>query len=702
MNNASWFTQKIAALPREKADTLLLIAACSFVLIPFAEHSPIWLSLIATLLIAWRVWLTLRGQSLPRKWVLTLMSLALLSVVYWQFHTWLGKDAGIAFLIILVCLKMLELHARRDAVSVVFVCYFLLVGQLLYSQSLLSAFYLLFCTGLLISTQFTFQYHQLIPAFSTRLLSGYKIVGLAIPLALILFLFFPRIQGPLWGKQQGNLGGITGLSDSMEPGTVAELALSDQIAFRVRFVGNSGYAPKPYQLYWRGVVLDTFNGSRWSVGRLTRQPEATSPTHGIPVTQEIILEPHNQRWLFGLDRPDNLTSYNGTLVATGDNQYGKLTSYGEMRSPNPIQDRIRYTINSYLNNTIAPPATSAERLEIHNHALQLPLGYNPLTIQWAQQLRQKTTDPVQLTNLVLDFFREQPFRYTLSPPPLGVNQIDDFMFGTQAGFCEHYASAFVVIMRAMNIPARVVTGYQGGEMNSIDGLMTVRQSDAHAWAEIWLGQRGWVRVDPTAAVAPNRVEHGINSTFPNRNLTSLLSSSLLNLGQQTWIANLTNQFRARWDATNSAWNLWVLNYSLNKQINLLSSLSGIEHPQPAQLGIAMMFAASLVIATLSFILLGKRIAASPPDKVYLAFCQHMNRQGYPRMPHEGAIDYCRRLQLVFRNRPELADFLTLYANCKYGKGYNPDQLTQLKKLLTLCLQLKSSRANPTTSNEFSK
>ena len=703
MNSIVQIKQKFAgfsgaALTRDKADTLLLIATCSLVLFPFAEHTPFWLSLIAALLIAWRIWLTLRGQSLPGKWLLTSIALALLAVVYAQFHTWLGKDAGIAFLIILVCLKMLELHARRDAVSVLFVCYFLLVGQLLYSQSLLSAGYLLLCMGLLISTQFTFQYHQLIPPFSKRLLSGYKIVGLAIPLALILFLFFPRIQGPLWGKQQGNVGGITGLSDTMEPGNVAELALSDQIAFRVRFAGKfANTPPPPSQLYWRGIVLDTFNGSRWSVSRLSSLPVTSAPTQGIPVIQDILMEPHNQRWLFGLDRPDSLTSYNGKTVADQDYQYGRLTPYGEMRSPDRIQDRIRYTIKSYLSSPAAANTLTAapmsERVELQNRALQLPPGYNPITIQWAQQLRQKTDKPVQLANLVLNFFREQPFRYTLSPPPLGVNQIDDFMFGTQAGFCEHYASAFVVIMRAMHIPARVVTGYQGGETNSVDGLMTVRQSDAHAWAEIWLDDRGWVRVDPTAAVAPNRVEHGINGSFPNRGLTSLI-----NFSRTSWIADFARQLRSQWDATNSAWNLWVLNYSLDKQINLLSALSGIEHPQAAQLGIAMMVAASLIVAILSFILLGKRTAATPLDRAYIKFCRHMDSVGHGRLPHEGALDYCRRLQSVFPNRSELIDFLTLYANCKYGRGYNPDQLTQLKQLLKLCLQLKPSRANSSSIN----
>jgi len=683
------FKQKLSALPRDKADTLLLLITCCFILFPFTEYSPAWLNLVAIALIIWRGWIIYQGQVLPQKWLLMFITAGLSTGVYLHFHTWLGKDAGIAFLIILVCLKTLEMHAKRDAVAVVFVCYFLLVGQLLYSQSLPSAVYLLFCTGLLISTQFTFQYHQLIPPFTTRILSGYKIVGLALPLALILFLFFPRFQGPLWGKQQGNVGGITGLSESMEPGNLAELALSDQIAFRVKF---PGYPPPSYQLYWRGVVLDTFNGTSWGVSLSSKHPVASQPAQSNGVVQEIIMEPHNQHWLFGLDRPANITNYNGAAVGINNHDYSYLTEYGEMRSPNLIQDRVRYTITSDLHASVGSKtgsvASMSDQIDVAAHALQLPAGFNPLTIQWAQQLGKRSTDPIQLANLVLLFFREQPFKYTLSPPPLGVNQIDDFMFVTQAGFCEHYASAFVTIMRAMHIPSRVVTGYQGGEVNSIDGLMTIRQSDAHAWAEIWTDQRGWVRFDPTAAVAPGRVERGIRSSFPNRNL-----SGLLNFTRQTWITDIAKQWQLRWDATNSAWNLWVLNYSLDKQKNLLSSLSGIEHPEASQLGIAMMVAATLVIATLSLILLGKKELASPPDKLYLTFCRYMKRLGLEKLAHEGAMEYCRRLQPIFPNRAELVDFLTLYANCKYGRGYNSDQLIHLKKLLKLCLQLKPVRTN---------
>jgi len=679
----------LAALSREKADALMLVLSCAFILIPFVEYSVAWISTAAVLLIGWRVLITVRGQRLPERWLVTLIAVALVIGVCLHFHTWLGKDVGIAFLIILISAKLLELHARRDAVAVIFLCYFLLVGQLLYSQSILSALYLIFCAGLLISAQFSIQYHQLIPPLSKRLLSGYKIVGMAVPLALILFLFFPRIQGPLWGKPQGNAGGITGLSESMEPGNVAELALSDQIAFRVRF---HQAVPDQALLYWRGIVLDTFNGSRWSVSASHNKFEAGTAAPGMAVSQEIFLEPHGQRWLFGLDQPVYLSNYNGMALSQTDRQFGQLTRYDEMRSPSPIQDRIKYTIVSNIVDPAAAvagvtmPMSLSEKMELLNYALQLPVGYNPLTIQWAQQLRQRSNDPVQLSNLVLLYFRVQPFRYTLDPPPLGNNQVDDFMFTTRAGFCEHYASAFVVIMRAMHIPARVVTGYQGGEINPMDHLMTVRQSDAHAWAEIWTDQRGWIRIDPTAAVAPNRVERGINASFPNRNL-----AGLLNISQQSWIAGVARQLRLQWDATNSAWNLWVLNYSMGKQLDLLSFITGIEYPQPAQLGMAMMIAASLVMAVLTLIMLGKRSTVSPLDRIYQNFCSHMRRQGCARMPHEGAEDYGRRLLQIFPEAVAITDFLNCYNDCKYGKGYNSGQLNTLKKLLALCLQLKSAR-----------
>lgn len=660
------FSQYLSSLARDKTDTLQLILTCTIVLLPFTLHSPVWINTSAGILIAWRVWITLRGLAMPPKWLLMLLTAALLSGAWIYFRTWVGKDVGIAFLIVLACLKMLEMHARRDAVAVLFVCYFLLVGQLLYSQTLLTALYLVLCVGLLISAQMTFQYHQLTPSFKKRFTSGFYIVGLAIPLALILFLLFPRFQGPLWGKQQNNLSGVTGLSDFMEPGNVVDLALSDQIAFRVKF---PGFIPSPPQRYWRAIVLDTFNGKRWSASRSHFNQQLVDPSQGV--VQEIILEPHNQRWLFGLDHPVSVDIP------------GALTTYDELRSNERIQERIRYTVTSQLTNS----AAVSEDTTSQQKALQLPFGYNPLTLQWAQQLRAKHTDPLQLVNTVLRYFREQPFRYTMSPPPLGTNQVDDFLFNTQAGFCEHYASAFVVIMRALGIPARVVTGYQGGELNPIDGFMTIRQADAHAWAEVWIAPRGWQRVDPTAAVSPLRIERGLTGSFPNRQFAGLLDFS-----KQTWLSNLAKEARLRWDAINSAWNLWVLNYNLKKQKDLLSMLAGIKQPQAVQIGMAMMLVTSLVLAILSFLLLRKKSSRSPLDKLYDDFCRHMSNQGFPRFPYEGPRDYGQRLQCVFPNQ-EVMQFLALYSDSKYGKGYNdfPAQLATLKALLKLCRQ-KSNQA----------
>lgn len=672
----------VDTLTRDKSDTLLLVVSCTMVLLPFMAYTPDWINVAAGLVLCWRVWLTFSGQATPQKWLLRLLATLMFGAVYLHFHTWLGKDAGIAFLVILVCLKLLELDSRRDALATVFVCYFLLAGQLLYSQSILSALYLLACAGLTLSAQMSYQYHQLAPPPGQRIAAGFRMVAMALPLALIMFLFFPRLQGPLWGKQQGS-SGVSGLSDSMTPGNVAELALSDQIAFRVDF---NKFVPRPDQLYWRAIVLDTFDGTKWTESDLTNQSGVpdTAESGGVEVRQDIVLEPNGQHWLLGLDRPTSLATPRAGPVSGPTPESARLTRYGEMRNGDFLQDRTRYTIVSRLADSYRDHDGDARRA-----ALQLPPGFNPVTLQWAGQLREQAHSPAQAVVAVLHYFRTEPFRYTLDPPPLGRDQIDDFLFGTRAGFCEHYASAFVVVMRAMQIPARVVTGYQGGELNPVDHLTTVRQSDAHAWAEVWLDQRGWVRVDPTAAVAPSRIERGLRGALPNRNLRGLLQ-----FNDHSWLGSLSQKLRMQWDATNSAWNLWVLNYNLGKQLDLLTALSGIDHPLASQLGMALIIGMGSIGTVFSLLLLRKKTRVSALDRSYEKFCRNLARRGYARLLHEGPLAYRDRLMLMLPDAQPIAQFLSVYSRCKYGTGYNAAQQAQLQQLLTLCSQLDLPRHTP--------
>ncbi len=651
------------ALSHDKTTTLLLIFSCILTLLPFYPQCPWWLNIACGMLLAWRIKLTISGQKLPPKWLLLSVTIVLSGGIYWQFQQWVNRDTSIAFLVVLSCLKLLEMHAKRDAMAVIFISYFLLAGQLLYSQSLAAALYLMLCLCFLFSTQQAFHYHELIPPLRQQLRTGLTMFSLCVPLAFILFLLFPRFQGPLWGKQPANPAGITGLSDFMEPGNIAELGTSDQIAFRVRLTPSP---PNTQQLYWRAVVLNRFDGQRWLTNSSMLRKIPVIPPSARTITQRIIMEPTNQLWLFSLDFPVSLQNTGNDAI--------HITRQWELRTSHPIQDRLQYEVTSYPGDLLSPDLTETER----NEALQLPAGYNPLAIKWAQQLRRQYHDPAQLAQRLLRYFNEQPFHYTLSPPPLGIHQIDDFMFITQAGFCEHYASAFVFLMRAMHVPARVVTGYQGGEYNTIDGLVTIRQSDAHAWAEIWLEQHGWFRIDPTTAIAPDRVQHGLIKNFSGE-----VFSGLIGLKQHAWLSRQATHLRAVWDAASSAWNVWGINYNWSKQKILLSQL-GVRQPAISQLPLFLAISASLLVALLGLLLLRKQNKTTPLDKVYSEFCHIMQRNGLTRQPNEGPLDFCQRCQIMFPSKIEISNFLHLYSRCKYGKEYNSPHLTVLKSLLKQC------------------
>ena len=663
---------KFWRLPQEKVTTFHLIFSCLLALLPFIQMSPWWISVMAGLLLSWRGIITITGHQLPAKWLLAAITMLLLAIVYWQLN-WLNRDTGVSILVVLACLKLLEMHARRDAMAVVFVSYFLLAGQLFYSQSLLTALYLGLCLIFLFSVQQTYHYHHMAPPFSHRLRHGARVLGLAIPLALLLFLLFPRIQGPLWGKPEAHPYGVTGLSDFMQPGNIAELLGSDQIAFRVKFSGNGGI-PAPQNSYWRTIVLDRYDGQRWisspAANTLPQKALDRLPSHpGNVIAQHIIMEPSNQHWLFALDLPTSLPNPGEFSL--------QLTQRWEVHSNRLVQERLQYDVLSQPGNSLQQILTPAEL----RNSLQLPKSTNPLTINWARQLQQQTPNPALLVQQVLSHFRNQPFHYTLSPPVLGEQQIDDFMFSTRSGFCEHYSSAFVFIMRAMGIPARVVTGYQGGEMNPIDGLMTIRQSDAHAWAEVWLDQQGWVRIDPTAAIAPGRVQHELAQHYSDGHF-----SGLINLNEHAWLRNMALHLRANWDALNSAWNLWGLNYNWDKQKSLLYRL-GFENPQLSQLPLIMAISASLMSALLAIFLLWKQSNHEPLDKLYQQFCSIMEKHGHPRLPHEGPTHYSQRLQPIFSDNSQIINFLHLFSRCKYGKEYNSSNYTALKLHLKKCRQL---------------
>ncbi len=546
-----------AALPREARDTLFMLLMIGWVVGLQVPHLPWCCSALALGVLVWRGWQVWHGHALPRwPWKVALTGAALLAT--WQTHgTVIGQEAGLTLIVVLLALKTLELRARRDAYVVFFIGFFTLLTQFFHSQSLLTALAILIgvlglMTGLV---------NAHMPVGRPPLTQAARQAGLlllwSLPLTAILFVFFPRLS-PFWGIPNADIAGRSGLSGEMEVGKIARLALDERVAMRVEFLTPP---PALADMYFRGPVLVDFDGSTWrarppgtdwpSLQQIAIAPEA--------VRYRITLEPSNRPWLPTLDiSPQGPRWAGGTAVRGPDIQW---------LAPRPVTELLRYEAESYTLYRFGP-STRHMALE---RDLALPPGFNPRTLQWAQDLKRRLghdVDPRVYVNEVLQQLREGGYRYTLEPGVFGRHAVDEFWFDRKVGFCEHIASSFVVMMRALDTPARVVTGYQGGEVNPIDGFWTVRQSDAHAWAEVWLPGLGWQRIDPTSAVAPDRTQSTQRLQLPEGALANALNQ--LNPA-------MLEQLRTVWDAVNNRWNQWVLNYSQAGQLALLQNL-GFEEP----------------------------------------------------------------------------------------------------------------------------
>lgn len=677
-----------SSLSREKVDTLFLIITCALIMAPHGGHLPGWITQVSAGLLAWRCWITFRGERLPPRWLLLPVCLAVMLGVLLTYKTMLGRDTGVAMLVLLIAFKLLEMHAKRDAFVVVFLSFFLILMNFFYSQSVLTTVLMAVAVILVLTVQISFQYAQHAPPLRHRLQLAGGIVGLSVPLMLVLFILFPRFHGPFWGlPSQGNAG-TSGLSNSMAPGNISKLALSSDVAFRVRFLDA---VPPTSQLYWRGPVLGHFDGRTWTAlapGRSLAAANAVAAAPAAPVASatvryRVTLEPSGQQSLFLLEMPDAPPRVAAHVVRMHPDMQSSTRA--------PINQRVRYDASSTLQSAYPGNETT---LSLRDW-VALPAGFNPRTHLLAAQMLRSSEDSAVLVQRALAMFREQNFRYTLEPPLLGQHTVDDFLFNTRSGFCEHYANAFVVLMRAMDIPARVVTGYQGGEMNQPGEYMTIRQSDAHAWAEVWLAQRGWVRIDPTAAVAPSRIEGSVRSILPQTLLGGLVR---FNVEGQAW-ASAIRQLRMNWDALNNRWNQLVLDYSAGRQRDLLEAL-GFDDPDWRTLTTLMIAALGIVMAAIGLPLLRNRRRRDPLESLYERFCRSLQRQGQTRALHEGPQDWRQRMQASQAASPEKlrawCEFLTLYETMRYaGPQKNTEggqrvqhapepDLSRLRKLLTLC------------------
>jgi transglutaminase-like putative cysteine protease len=546
-------------LPREGRDTLFLLGVIAWTVLPHLSHLPAWCIALTTVVLLWRAMLAVGNGPLPSRWLLVVVLAVAAGLTYWSFRTLLGKEPGVTMAVVLMALKTLELRARRDAFVVFFLGFFLVLTHFLYSQSLMVAAAMLVSVWGLLTALVLAHMPVGQPSLQQAARLAGRTAALGVPIMLLLFLLFPRI-GPLWGVPQDGLSS-TGLSDRMRMGTVAELAQDDRIALRIRFDGT---APPPEALYFRGPVLSRFDGTEWRTlianfpPRL--QPQAELRVTGSPLRYEMTLEPLRLPTLPLLEASPNAPQIEGYRVrGTADLQW---------LIDRPVVERLRFRAEAHLRFQHGP---AQQVLGLQDY-LELPPGFNPRTLGWAAELRR---DPAfarasarELALHLMQQIRQGGYTYTLAPGEYGRNAIDEFWFDRKEGFCEHFAAAFVVLMRALDVPARVVTGYQGTDPLPMEGFYVVRQSAAHAWAEYWQTGVGWVRADPTAAVAPDRI---------SRSLRLLPRPGLVAGALDAMSPALLQGLRDAWESLNNRWNQWVLNYSRGQQFDVLKEL-GFDSP----------------------------------------------------------------------------------------------------------------------------
>jgi transglutaminase-like putative cysteine protease len=621
------FAMQPAELSLEHKRLLWTVAIVLGASLPhWATLSP-WIPALLIAAIAWRLAVAFCGWPTLSRLVRVPLSLTAFLAVLLQYRTLNGIEAGSALLVVMVALKVLESRSQRDQLVLIMICYFLMFAGLLADRGPLTAGYIVLLVWL--ATVALIQIGRrgpLLPYRATGRLSG-RLLLHAIPVMVVLFVLFPRLPGPLWAIPGSTSSGTTGLNDTMSPGDITNLALSDEVAFRVAF---DGLPPRASDLYWRGPSLANFNGRTWSMRQGMSRGERVAATIeylGEPTSYRVTLEPNGRNWAFALDMP-RAWSGDSSLRMGSDYQLG--TFFG-----GPRPRRLEYGVVSHVDYRAREPLIEAEREMFR----ALPEGSNPRARQLAETWLADGARGAAIVDRAMGYLRSQPFAYTLTPPALGAQPVDEFLFETREGFCEHYASALTFLLRAAGLPARVVMGYQGGELNALGGYYIVRQTDAHAWTEVWLADEGWVRVDGVAAVAPERVALGFDGL---RSGGATAAAAALRALWSRPIALL-------WDAVNTRWQAWIVGYGPQLQRSLLESL-GFTNLRRAQrsavlLGLAVVTTLTVLIALRAYLAWRHRQRAQVDAAAlcFAAFVRKLARLDVAaRAPTEGPRTYAER------------------------------------------------------------
>ena len=612
-----------------------------------------WIPVLLLTAVAFRVTTALRHWPLPPRVLRIVAALAAFLAVLFEYRTLNGAEAGSALLVVMLALKFVESRSQRDELVLVMLCYFLIFASALTDRGPLWAAYVVALVWLTTIALLNIgRRGEFLPHRAAALTSG-RLLLHALPLGVVLFALFPRLPGPLWTIPGSTSSGATGLNETMSPGDITNLALSDEIAFRVEFEDGP---PRADALYWRGPSLTNFNGRTWSMLQGTRRGERVAEYteyRGEPTTYSVMLDPNGRNWAFALDMAARWSGDDVRMAS--DYQLGTFVGA-------PHSRRIEYTVTSYVEYRAREPLTPSE-IEVFR---RLPADSSPRARALAQSWLADDPGGATIIARAMDYLRSQPFFYTLTPPALGAQPVDEFLFETREGFCEHYASAMTVLLRAAGLPARVVMGYQGGELNGFGGYYIIRQSDAHAWTEVWLEDEGWVRVDGVAAVAPERVALGSTRYGSDR---GFLARNVLG---NTWL----RQAMLAWDTVNTRWRAWVLGYGPEIQRALLDRLGfgGLRRAQRSAvlLGLAAV-ATVFFLAALSGYLAWRKRRRGDIDPAAACFATFERRLTRLRLrkpaPGEGPRAYAEHAAAAL---PHLAGEIRAIAELYLRARYEPD------------------------------
>lgn len=645
-------------------NALVWIIVSLFTLVaPHVERIPVWVLLTYVLAAVWRVQVYRGHWSFPRWPVRLGLIFAAVGGILFSFRSMIGLEPMVALLLTAFALKLLELARRKDAYVLLFLGYFIVLTEFLFSQDLLIVL-LCLANTILVTTALVALHRSGDESFTTRpLRKASGLVLQALPLMLVLFFVFPRL-GPLWTVPMKTSSGITGMSDSMRPGDISQLSRSGELAFRVAFEGD---IPPRSRLYWRGLVLSRLDQNAWRALTWYELPadqrrEVKPEIRGEPLRYSVIMAPTQQRWLYGLRYADSPDS---GIMNAPDYRLFRFTA---------IEDDLFYQVESWPETLLETELSDWRR----RTELALPEN-NPRTRALGEELAAGAGSSREIVDAALALFAEEGFFYSLQPPLLPEQDaMDAFLFDSRRGFCEHYASAFVILMRAAGIPARVVAGYQGGEVNPVNRTVAVRQFDAHAWAEVWLQGQGWVRVDPTSAVSPARVELGLEEAVAEEG--TFLADEPLSLLRYRGIP-VVNYIRLRYDALTYQWQSWVAGFNAERQLDLLNRLIG--DVSPLRIGGLVLtgIALALLPAGIAMFLRQRRNKLRRHDKLYLQFCDRLARMGVVRAPGETPRAYANR---AMRAVPRLAERIEAvtdrYEQVAYA-GASHDSVDELARVV---------------------